>query len=170
MVSGCKDKEIPIPNEEELITTLVLRLAPVSGGEEAIFTFLDTDGDGGLPPIITGEALAAGTTYDLAVTLRNDAEVPAIDITPEVEEEADEHQFFYSFEGVIAAFSYADEDGNGFPVGLRGRVETGQAGSGTLTVILRHLPVKDAPGVAGGDITQAGGETDIEVTFPVFIE
>ena len=35
---------------------------------------------------------------------------------------------------------------------------------------LRHEPAKDASGVAAGDITNAGGETDIEVTFDVTVE
>ena len=38
--------------------------------------------------------------------------------------------------------------------------------SATMTVILRHEPNKAGAGVSDGDITNAGGETDIEVTFP----
>ena len=43
-------------------------------------------------------------------------------------------------------------------------------GSGTITVTLRHEPNKDAAGVSSGDIANAGGETDIEVTFNVEIQ
>jgi hypothetical protein len=39
-----------------------------------------------------------------------------------------------------------------------------------VVVTLRHEPDKGAAGVSGGDITNAGGDTDIEVTFPVVIE
>jgi hypothetical protein len=35
---------------------------------------------------------------------------------------------------------------------------------------LRHEPNKDALNVASGEITNAGGETDIEVSFPVTIK
>ena len=47
---------------------------------------------------------------------------------------------------------------------------TGAASVGTLKVTLRHEPNKSAAGVVGGDITNAGGETDIEVEFPIVIE
>ena len=36
--------------------------------------------------------------------------------------------------------------------------------------MLRHEPDKSAAGVSSGDITNAGGETDIEVSFNVIIE
>jgi len=74
-----------------------------------------------------------------------------------------------------------DADGN--PVGLSSTLTTGAAGSGTLTVTLRHEPMKSATGVtlrhepmksatgvADGDITNAGGETDIEIVFPVDVQ
>jgi len=38
-------------------------------------------------------------------------------------------------------------------------------GEGGLRITLRHEPNKTAAGVQNGDITNAGGETDIEVTF-----
>jgi len=39
-----------------------------------------------------------------------------------------------------------------------------------VTITLRHEPAKDATGVSDGDITNAGGETDISVNFPVEIQ
>ena len=47
---------------------------------------------------------------------------------------------------------------------------TGEAGTGTLSIILRHEPAKDASGVSDGQIANAGGETDIEVSFNITIE
>jgi hypothetical protein len=35
---------------------------------------------------------------------------------------------------------------------------------------LRHLLNKNAAGVSTGDITNAGGSTDAEVTFPIVVE
>ncbi|MEZ7887763.1 MAG: type 1 periplasmic binding fold superfamily protein, partial [Flavobacteriales bacterium] len=61
-----------------------------------------------------------------------------------------------------------DEEGN--PIGLSTVLTTGEMGSGTITVTLRHEPNKDAAGVSSGDIANAGGETDIEVTFNVEIQ
>jgi len=53
---------------------------------------------------------------------------------------------------------------------LANTLTTDAAGSGTITVILRHEPDKGASGVNDGDITNAGGETDIEVTFDVTVQ
>jgi hypothetical protein len=49
-------------------------------------------------------------------------------------------------------------------------ISTSSAGSGTLTITLRHEPNKDGDNVADGDITNAGGETDVEVTFNIDVE
>jgi hypothetical protein len=65
---------------------------------------------------------------------------------------------------------YADADGDGNPIGLRNRATTPAAGSGTITAILRHMPNKSAAGVASGDITNAGGDTDIEVDLNFTIQ
>ena len=65
---------------------------------------------------------------------------------------------------------YADTDSNGNPLGLLTSVTTGEAGSGIIQVILRHKPDKTASGVASGDITSAGGETDIDIEFAVTVE
>ncbi|MDZ7846151.1 MAG: hypothetical protein U5L96_04995 [Owenweeksia sp.] len=60
-------------------------------------------------------------------------------------------------------------DNNGRPIGVQTSATTGSASSGDLDVILRHEPNKDGPGVANGDITNAGGETDVQVNFQVSI-
>ncbi len=66
--------------------------------------------------------------------------------------------------------SYTDTDADGNPIGITTELITSDAGSGVLTVILRHEPNKGASGVSGGDITNAGGETDIEVDFDVNVQ
>ena len=58
----------------------------------------------------------------------------------------------------------------GNPVGLSSTVTTTDAGSGNVTVVLRHEPDKSGDGVAAGDISNAGGEIDIEVTFAIDVE
>ena len=61
-------------------------------------------------------------------------------------------------------------DTQGNPIGLQIILSTGVASSGSLTVTLRHEPNKSAEGVSDGDITNAGGETDITTTFNVSIQ
>ncbi len=169
---GCKkEKKTVIPNEEELITTLRYNLVPSGGGATVQFTFTDLDGDGGNAPAVVGGTLMANTTYNGSIELLNETETPAEDITLEVQEEDEEHQFFFeSLDGLAATMNYADQDGNGQPLGLKSTLVTSGASSGKVRIILRHEPNKTAQGVSGGDITNAGGETDIEVEFPVTIQ
>ena len=168
---ACEDEDPVIPVEEELITTLTVTLSPQGGGADVILNFSDPDGDGGMAPVIQGGTLAANTTYTGAIVLLNESETPAEDITEEIEEEDEEHQFFFSTTGGLdLQVAYADADSNGNPIGLATTHTAGAASSGTLTVILRHEPNKDAQGVKDGDITNAGGETDIEVSFPITIQ
>ena len=95
---------------------------------------------------------------------------PAEDITQIILEESEDHQFFYSFSpGLDVTSQYSDEDSNGNPVGIQFTLATGSAGSGNFTVTLINQPNKSAAGVSDGDITNAGGETDIETTFSVVI-
>lgn len=169
-MSAC-EKDDPIVNEEELITTLRMTLTPAGGGTPVVLSFVDLDGEGGNAPVITGGTLAANTTYTGALAILNESETPVEDITEEIETEDDEHQFFFTTSaGLNLTVSYADQDGNNNPVGLATSAAAGAASTGTLTVTLRHEPNKTAAGVKDGDITNAGGETDIEVVFPVTIQ
>lgn len=169
VIPSCSPDE-ELPNEEEVITEVIWTLSPQGGGDVVTLTFLDADGEGGDNPVITGGTLAANTTYDGSITLANTLESPAEDITAEIAEEDAEHQFFFSSSVAGVTISYADADGNSNPIGLENTVTTTDAGQGTLGLILRHEPDKNASGVSDGDITNAGGETDIEITFDVEIQ
>jgi hypothetical protein len=96
--------------------------------------------------------------------------MPIDTITNEIIAEADEHQFFFQSNVTGLSISYLDQDINSNPIGLKSSLTTDQIGNGSLTIILRHQPDKSATGVTSGDITNAGGETDIEVTFPINVE
>lgn len=169
---SCSDDDNPQPvNEEEVITTMTIRFTPVGGGNTLVLRTQDLDGDGPNQPVLTeGITFAANTVYNAEIELLNELENPAEDITEEVEEEDDEHQFFYSVTGGNVGIAYADMDGDGNPIGLAFTLTTGAAiTNNSITVTLRHEPAKDAAGVADGDITNAGGETDIEATFDFFV-
>ena len=158
-----------VPNEGEVITTVTLTFTPESGAAVE-WTFDDPDGDGGEDGTITTAPLAANTSYTVVATLLDASQDPAEPIHEEVEEEAEEHQMFYMASGANITFAYNDTDANGNPLGLEMTATTGDASSGDVTVILRHEPDKDAEGVADGDVTNAGGETDVEVTFDADVE
>ncbi len=170
MVYFSCEKDPDIPNEEELITTLIYTLTPAGGGAPVVFTWRDLDGDGGNPPVITGGNLAANTTYNGVIKLLDETKTPPEDITEEVEEEGEEHQFFFQTTVPGLTVAYTDTDKDGRPIGIESRLTTTAVGSGSLTIILRHQPNKAAAGVSMGNIANAGGETDIEVTFNVNVQ
>jgi hypothetical protein len=172
-ITACSnDDDTPAPIvEEEVITTMTVTLTPAVG-DEITLEKKDLDGDDGPnPPVINVSGnLAANTTYSGSIELLNETESPAEDITEEIEELDKEHQFFFSATNAIASFRYDDADGDGNPVGLSFTLTTGNAGTGDITIVLRHEPNKTASGVKEGDITNAGGETDIEAEFPVTVQ
>lgn len=149
-------------HEEELITSLELIFTDESS-KTTTFRFADPDGDGGNGPTeFDTIVLAANSTYTLDIELLNESESPAEDLTHEVEEEGDEHLFCFTASGADVTVTAFDSDGT-YAIGLNSSVATGDAGTGTLTVALKHQP-----GVKDGTCTP--GETDIEVAFPIKIQ
>lgn len=166
-----KDDPIVIPNEDELITTVKLTLTPVEGGEKIVFLFTDLDGDGAKPPVVINGKLKANTAYTTSINLLNELAKPAVDITEEIQTEKEAHQFFYiSAPDLKLTTTYNDVDANNKPVGLLTKMQTEGASNGKLKISLIHEPNKSAEGVANGNPSKAGGETDIEVQFDVTIE
>ena len=164
---GCSDDDTPVViNQEEVITTVVLTLTPQSGNQ-VVLTTIDLDGDGpDVPETTVSGSFSENTQYQGAVRFLNETETPAEEITDEVIEEADEHQVFYTIsEGLNITTTYVDFDSNGNPLGINITLVTGEASSGSLTITLRHEPVKPNDG-----LDSAGGETDVTTTFDVSIE
>lgn len=164
--SSCEKKEDPIiPHEEELITTLKYTLTSADSSVVKEFIFKDVDGDGGDEPVITIDTLDAHIAYTGRITLLNESESPAEDITVEVEEEGAEHQLFFISSGADMEITYLDVDENGNSLGLETLVLTDSISEGTLNIVLRHQPKKPND----GSLSDAGGSTDISVDFDVFI-
>lgn len=154
--------------EEEVITTLNVTLTPSSGTNPAIILqFRDLDADGPNPPTIAVSGdLISGVEYNGSIELLNETVSPAEDITEQVEELSDEHQFFYTLNGALdATTAYTNFDSNGAPLGTSFSLTAGAASSGTLTFTLRHEPKKPNTG-----LEDAGGETDITATFDVTVQ
>jgi hypothetical protein len=105
-----------------------------------------------------------------STTFLNELETPADNITLEVLEEGTDHQLFYQAPSALGTFTYSDLDANGKPIGLQFSLVTGAPTSGNIVVTLKHLPNKSASGVTTGNITNAGGNTDAVVTFPVVVQ
>ena len=125
--------------------------------------------------------LAEGVSYDLAVTLTNTLGAEPEDVTEEIMEEDDEHQFFFSFtDGIFSdpsgdgnvdngadPINYSDMDENGLPVGLStawtagGHTDT----PGEFNIVLKHQPGQKT---ATSDVNVGG--TDLDITLPLIIE
>ena len=163
---GCDPEEPEVPNEEEVITTLTYTLVPDNGGDTKTFQFRDLDGDGGDVPVIEMDALEANTVYSGTIELLNEQATPVMNVSEEVAEEAEEHRFFYQSTKSDLEVTIVDVDSDNDPLGLETTLSTGAAGSGKLTILLRHEPDKSA----GDDPDQAGGETDIEVVFNMVVQ
>jgi hypothetical protein len=185
--AGCGGDKAEGGNENEVITTVTLTFTPAGGGPAVIASVDDPDGDGGNPPVVGPINLTAGM-FDLAVKFENKLEKPPVNITDEVSDERDEHQVFFTGTAVSGPASnqagaplvqsYADMDSKGLPLGLANKI-TASAGTGMLTVTLRHLPpVNNMPvkvdgladTVRGQGFSAIGGSTDAQVSFPVTVQ
>ncbi|GAK89418.1 hypothetical protein JCM19297_1246 [Nonlabens ulvanivorans] len=162
------DDDISAENEEEVITTVEYTLTSTTDATNVVvFTSVDADGEGPLAPVetVTG-TLMASTVYDGSIKFLNELESPAEDITVEVAEEADEHEVFYIDSITDLTVAKVDTDANGNSLGLDTTFTTGAAGTGTLTIVLRHEPLKPNDGT----LLNAGGETDVQVEFDLDVQ
>jgi hypothetical protein len=166
VITSCSDDdEIEDPNQEELITTVTYTLT--NGNDVVTLKFTDLDGEGGNDgTYAVSGPFTAGASYTGSIKLENETEVPAENITVEIEEEDDEHEFFFTSTVADLTIQKTDEDGNGNPVGLETSLNAGTAGSGSITVVLKHEPTKPNDGTSA----DAGGSTDIEITFNVSVQ
>jgi len=153
------------PNEQEQITTLHLIVKEGSTLVDT-FSFKDLDGPGGNAPTLETINLTAGKTYSALLLLLDQSKMPADTISKDVEEEKNEHQFFYAVTMANLSVQYNDVDDNGVPLGLKTLMTTAGASTGTLKVTLKHQP-NLKPKTGNGDSSL--GETDVEVIFNVNI-
>ncbi len=166
--SGCS-KDKGETNDEEIITTLSLHFVPANGGAALTFQLDDPDGPGGATPTTDEIHLDASTTYAVTVQLLNKTADPVEDITPEVQTENIAHRFYYQPPADIVV-SNLDNDDNGVQLGIHSTWTTGAAGTGQVTVTLRHYP-GEPPGKAADDlVNSAKSGTDITATFNTVVE
>ena len=175
--TGCSDDDDhddhshPV-NEEEVITTVEVTLS--DGTNSYVLIWEDLDGDGPDLPIITGATIPSNS-YDAEIQLYNKTLDPTDDeyvVTTEILEEDVDHQFFFNASNGLNVFNfvYADADVDGNPIGQQFIIEDVSGSGGELNIVLLHEPNKNADGVSDGDITNAGGDTDIDITFPIIVQ
>ena len=162
-------------NEVEVFTDVKLVFTPTAGGAAVEASAQDPDGAGVQELQVLGAInLAANTSYTLTMVIENCLESPCELMNEEIEEEDDEHQFFFAFtndaftspagngniDSASDPINYNDSDGNGNSLGLNTSWTTGSASSGTFTVQLQHQP--DVKTATSGS---TDGDTDFALTF-----
>lgn len=157
------------PNETELITTVKLIIGPMQGRTEE-YSYRDLDGDGGNMPIIDTIRLAANAQYLVNVFVLDETKNPVDTISYEIEEERNEHQFFYSKIGTYnLTTTYRDFDDHNVPVGLFVELNTTTGfteKTNKFRVVLKHQPGLKP---TSGNGNKTLGETDIDIAFPILI-
>tara|TARA_B100001093_G_scaffold115847_1_gene108185 strand:+ start:741 stop:3116 length:2376 start_codon:yes stop_codon:yes gene_type:complete len=158
-------------NEQEIITTAEVTLTGTNA-TDFVLSWEDIDGDGPNVPVVVGANIPAGT-YAGDIQFYNKTLDPSDDgyiVTTEILEEDLDHQFFYfALNGLDAIFTYNDSDSNGNPVGQQFNL-TANSGTGEFRLVMINEPDKTGNGVSDGDITNAGGETDVDIFFPITVE
>ena len=178
--ASCESEDPTPENEGEVITDVTLNFQELDGSGNSVgtpFSAKASDPEGievGATPTIETVTLGKGKNYRMTITVTNAIE--GEDITAEILAEGDEHQFFFlgkAFTDNILDIAYDDPSGE--LIGLQNKL-TVSSSPGTnntqIQVVLRHDLDKNYPGATNpnfADYVQAGGETDLDITFPVVI-
>ena len=178
--ASCESEDPVEENDGEVITDVTLTFQEMDASNNPVgsaFSFTASDPQGievGGSPTIETVTLTRGKNYLMSIEVLNSIENE--DITEEIEEEADEHQFYFlgsAFDNNILSITYADA--GGIALGLQNMVTVSSspgANNAQMRVVLRHDLDKNFPGANNPNFTnfvQAGGESDLDITFPVVI-
>lgn len=185
LLMGCND-DVSDPDGHDhdhdhgVIAAVQLTFAPTSGGDAVTYEIHDGVSD--------EVQLMAGESYDLSVAVLEEDADGLLDLTGEISNDAESHQVFFLGEDIaseatqsqnaLVSVDYNDSDSNGMPLGIDS-VATGlQAGSGSMQVVLRHMPPENgspiknadsAADVASGGLSAIGGDNDFDVSFDLTV-
>ncbi len=170
--AACKKDNAPVPDEQELITTVKLAVSNGTGFSKVFVYKVENGFTSGTPGTIQIDtvALPAGQTYNAEITVWNEKADPVEDITQEILEKDQEHLFLFLSEPATGAGSLIVSDGSkdrdGKPFNQTFKISAAAAGAGKFTIYLMHDPVSKS----GTTPALSGGETDAQVTFPVVLQ
>ncbi len=176
--ASCESDDPTKENDGEVITDVTLKFQELDASNAlvgSVLSFKASDPQGievGKTPTIQSISLAKGKKYQMTIEVTN--AIKGEDITQEILTEAAAHQFFFLgqvFESSFFSIQYADA--GGVALGLK-TIVTVSSSTGTnnsnMRVVLRHDLNKSFPGASSptfANFAQAGGETDLDITFPV---
>jgi hypothetical protein len=164
-VTSCKKHDHDHDHEDE-ITTLEITFTEIPiakpGGLKSEVSLLQTvmkysviDGD--VEVDITGNSIVQNIAYNYSIRILNEEE--DIDLTEEIEEEADDHLFCITGVSGIITLSEQNNDSKGKTFGSQGVITFTTSGENTTRITLKHEPNKNAGNPC------STGDTDIEATF-----
>jgi hypothetical protein len=178
--ASCESEDPEKENDGEVITDVTLKFQELNASNAlvgSVLTFKASDPQGievGKTPTVQSISLTKGKKYQMTIEVTN--EIEKEDITKEILEEAAEHQFFFLgpvFDSNIFSIQYADA--GGIALGLKNTV-TVSSSTGTnnssMRIVLRHDLNKSFAGANNptfANFAQAGGESDLDITFPVIL-
>ena len=178
--ASCESEDPEKENDGEVITDVTLKFQELNASNTlvgSVLSFKASDPQGievGKTPTIQSISLAKGKKYQMTIEVTN--AIKGEDITQEILTEAAAHQFFFLgqvFDSSFFSIQYADA--GGIALGLKTTV-TVSSSTGTnnsnMRVVLRHELNKSFPGASNpnfANFAQAGGETDLDLTFPVIL-
>lgn len=179
--TACESDDPVIENDGEVITDVILNFQELDATGNlvgAVTTFSASDPQGievGATPTIDDVTLTKGKTYQLNIEVRNSIENE--DITEEILEEADEHQFFFLGTAFVGSpvLTYQYDDLSGELIGVQGIVTVAASpgfNTANMRIVLRHDLDKNFPGATNPsfeNFVQAGGESDLDITFPLIL-
>jgi hypothetical protein len=171
LFTSCKKDEVEPTDDNELITRVELKFTDLTAKTAIIYTFQDLDGDPKTAPEKFDKiVLNKGVTYSVSIGVYDDTKSPVMDITQEINEEADVHLFVYkTTPASLLTTTILDKDKNGLPIGLSSSILTqSTAGTGKLNLLLKHQPELNGVKVKTGQ--EAGGSTDIDLLFDVEVK
>lgn len=183
-LSSCKNDDPEPENIPELVTKVTLKFTPSGGGAVVTVTATDPDGEGVQDIKVDGPInLIKGTQYTLSLELINglyNVGEDGYNITAEVEEEGDEHQFFFRFsDGVFSSptgagnikdnasstagsINYLDKDVNNLPIGISTSWTSSNVATSDKSF---RLVLKHQPDIKSSTSTSLDGESDLDISF-----
>ncbi len=165
--NACKDddKDDNHDDENELITTAKITFTHSVSGTTKTFGWSQPGGPGTTITVDTIR-LHPDSLYQAAITILDESKNPVSDVTEEIKELQDDHQFFYTSGTGRLTISNLDKDSKNLPLGLHFSAQTSTNGNanGTLKVVLKHYTTA-APKSTDPQV----GSTDLDITFPVIV-
>lgn len=179
--TSCESEDPVMENEEEVITDVTLSFTELNSTGDPIGTkisFKASDPQGielGTAPTIETVNLIKGKIYRMEITVAN--AIANEDITSEILAEGEAHQFYFLGTAFVGSppLSIVYDDATGQLIGLRTKVTVAASpglNNALMRVILRHDLNKSYPGANNPNFQnyeQAGGESDLDINFPLVI-